>query len=179
MNRDHSVVFEVASKYCISDSFVDYVGYSSILVLPKLRKVFFYGFCPFCHTSSFLSSPRVTVLNCANITPNFSSYGFQVSSSTPLNDIVTYEKSPIGQYFSNYNLCAKHIVTVQVLIGLFLSSFMSCFYILEINLLSIVSFVHYIIFCPKYLHLQIFSPILRAAILFIISFAVQKAFKFN
>ena len=28
MNRDHSVIFEIASKYCISDSFVDYVGYS-------------------------------------------------------------------------------------------------------------------------------------------------------
>ena len=28
MNRDHSVVFKTASKYCISDSFVDYVGYS-------------------------------------------------------------------------------------------------------------------------------------------------------
>ena len=27
-NRDHSVVFEIASKYCISDSFVDYDGYS-------------------------------------------------------------------------------------------------------------------------------------------------------
>ena len=27
-NRDHSVVFEPASKYCISDSFVDYDGYS-------------------------------------------------------------------------------------------------------------------------------------------------------
>ena len=27
-NRDHSVVFEVASKYCISDSFVDHDGYS-------------------------------------------------------------------------------------------------------------------------------------------------------
>ena len=26
-NRDHSVVFEIASKYCISDSFVDYDGY--------------------------------------------------------------------------------------------------------------------------------------------------------
>ena len=25
---DHSVVFEIASKYCISDSFVDYDGYS-------------------------------------------------------------------------------------------------------------------------------------------------------
>ena len=27
-NGDHSVVFEIASKYCISDSFVDYNGYS-------------------------------------------------------------------------------------------------------------------------------------------------------
>ena len=27
MNRDHSVVFEIASKYCISDSFVDHDGY--------------------------------------------------------------------------------------------------------------------------------------------------------
>ena len=28
MNRDHSVVFEIASKCCISDSFVDHDGYS-------------------------------------------------------------------------------------------------------------------------------------------------------
>ena len=28
MNRDHSVIFETESKYCISDSFVDYYGYS-------------------------------------------------------------------------------------------------------------------------------------------------------
>ena len=28
MNRDHSVVFEIASKHFISDSFVDYDGYS-------------------------------------------------------------------------------------------------------------------------------------------------------
>ena len=27
-NRDHSVVFETASKYCISDSLVDHDGYS-------------------------------------------------------------------------------------------------------------------------------------------------------
>ena len=27
-NRDHSVVFEIASKYCISDSFVDHDDYS-------------------------------------------------------------------------------------------------------------------------------------------------------
>ena len=28
MNRNHSVIFEIAPKYCISDSFVDYEGYS-------------------------------------------------------------------------------------------------------------------------------------------------------
>ena len=28
MNRDHSVIFEIASKYCISDSFVGHDGYS-------------------------------------------------------------------------------------------------------------------------------------------------------
>ena len=27
-NRDHSVIFEIASTYCISDSFVDHDGYS-------------------------------------------------------------------------------------------------------------------------------------------------------
>ena len=27
-NRDHTVVFEIASKYCISDFFVDYESYS-------------------------------------------------------------------------------------------------------------------------------------------------------
>ena len=28
MNLDHSVIFEIASKYCISDSFVEHDGYS-------------------------------------------------------------------------------------------------------------------------------------------------------
>ena len=28
MKRDHSFVFEIESMYCISDSFVDYNGYS-------------------------------------------------------------------------------------------------------------------------------------------------------
>ena len=27
-NRDHSLIFEIASKSCISDSFVDHDGYS-------------------------------------------------------------------------------------------------------------------------------------------------------
>ena len=38
MNRVHSVVFETVSKYCISDSFVAYDGYSisSKEFLPKV-----------------------------------------------------------------------------------------------------------------------------------------------
>ena len=28
ITRDHSVILEIASKYCISDSFVDHDGYS-------------------------------------------------------------------------------------------------------------------------------------------------------
>ena len=28
MNRDHSFIFEIAPKYCISDAFVDYEDYS-------------------------------------------------------------------------------------------------------------------------------------------------------
>ena len=28
MNRDHSVIFEIASKFCILDSFVDHDGHS-------------------------------------------------------------------------------------------------------------------------------------------------------
>ena len=39
MNRDHSVIFEIESKYCISDSLVDCEGYSiSPSVLALLQK---------------------------------------------------------------------------------------------------------------------------------------------
>ena len=38
MDRDHSAIFEIAFKYCISDSFVDYDGHSifSKEVLPTV-----------------------------------------------------------------------------------------------------------------------------------------------
>ena len=41
VNRDHSVVFEIASKNCTSDSFVDYDGYSisSKGFLPKVADI--------------------------------------------------------------------------------------------------------------------------------------------
>ena len=40
MNRDHSVIFENASKYCISDSFVDHDGYSISLIMSDVEHVF-------------------------------------------------------------------------------------------------------------------------------------------
>ena len=41
MNSDHFVIFETASKYCISDSFVYYEGYSisSKGFLPTVKNV--------------------------------------------------------------------------------------------------------------------------------------------
>ena len=43
MNRDYSVVVEIALKYCISDSFVDYEGYSisSVGFLPTVVDITF------------------------------------------------------------------------------------------------------------------------------------------
>ena len=45
MSRDHSVVFEIATKYCISDSFVDFQAYiSSEGFLPIVADI---KVCPF------------------------------------------------------------------------------------------------------------------------------------
>ena len=54
MNRDHSVVFEIASKYCISDSLVDYDGYSisSKGFLPAVVDIMVIG-VKFTHSSPF------------------------------------------------------------------------------------------------------------------------------
>ena len=54
MNRDHSVVFEIASKYCTSDSFVNYDGYSisSKGFLPTVVDIMVI-FVKFTHSSPF------------------------------------------------------------------------------------------------------------------------------
>ena len=46
MNRDHSVIFETISKYCILNSFVDYEGYSisSMGFLPTVVDIMVYIF---------------------------------------------------------------------------------------------------------------------------------------
>ena len=53
-NRDHSVIFETASKYCISDSFVAYDGYfiSSKEFLPTVVDIMVI-WVKFTHSSPF------------------------------------------------------------------------------------------------------------------------------
>ena len=53
-NRDHSVVFEIAPKYCILDSFVDHDGYliSSKGFLPAVVDIMVIG-VKFTHSSPF------------------------------------------------------------------------------------------------------------------------------
>ena len=53
-NRDHSVVFETACKYCISDSFVEYDGYSisSKGILPTVVDIMVIS-VKFTHSSLF------------------------------------------------------------------------------------------------------------------------------
>ena len=67
MNRDHSVVFEIASKYCISDSFVDHDGYSisSKGFLPTVVDIMVI-WVKFIHSSPFSSLiPRISMFTLA------------------------------------------------------------------------------------------------------------------
>ena len=54
MNRDHSVIFDIASKYSILDSFVDYDGYSisSKGLLPRVVDIMVISI-KFTHSSQF------------------------------------------------------------------------------------------------------------------------------
>ena len=59
-NGDHSVIFEIASKYCISDSFVDHDGYSisSKGFLPAVVDITVIG-VKFTHYSAILMHKQV------------------------------------------------------------------------------------------------------------------------
>ena len=59
LNRDHCVVFEIASNYCISDSFVDLDGYSISFkgFLPAVVDIMFF-WVKFTHSSPF--SPLIS-----------------------------------------------------------------------------------------------------------------------
>ena len=54
MNRDHSVIFQIAFKYCISDTLVDYEGYaiSSKDFLPRIVDIMVIS-VKFTHSSPF------------------------------------------------------------------------------------------------------------------------------
>ena len=54
MNRDHSVIFEIAPKYCISSSFVDYGNFSisSKGFLPSVVNIMVFYF-KFTYSSPF------------------------------------------------------------------------------------------------------------------------------
>ena len=60
MNRDHSVVFDTASKYCISDSLIDYDGYgiSSKGFLPTVVDIMVI-WVKFTHSSLFYFSSLI------------------------------------------------------------------------------------------------------------------------
>jgi len=54
MNRNHSVIFEIAARYCISDSFVGYEDYSisSKVFLPTVVDITVIGI-KFTHSGPF------------------------------------------------------------------------------------------------------------------------------
>ena len=67
MNRDYSVIFEIASKYCISNSFVDHDGYSisSEGFLPAVVDIMVI-WVKFTHSSHFSSLiPRMSIFTLA------------------------------------------------------------------------------------------------------------------
>ena len=80
MNRDHSVIFETASKCCISESFVNYEGYSISskgffkrfflkLIIFNWRIVTLHYCDAFCHTSIWISHWYICVLCIPNLPP--------------------------------------------------------------------------------------------------------------
>ena len=75
MNRDHPVIFEIAPKYCISYSFVDYEGYyiSSKGLLPTVIDIM----------SSELNSP--TPLHFSSLMPKMLMFTLAISYSTTSN----------------------------------------------------------------------------------------------
>ena len=83
MNRDPSVIFEIASKYCISDPFVNYNGYSisSKGFLPTVVDIMVI-WVKFTHFSSLI--PRMSTFNLAisclttSNLPSFMDLTFQV-----------------------------------------------------------------------------------------------------
>ena len=77
MNKDHSVVIEIASKYCISDSFVDCNGYaiSSKGFLPIYIYIYI---CTHTHTYTFHILFHSSLSQDTEYSLSSQSYGFPV-----------------------------------------------------------------------------------------------------
>ena len=73
MNSDRSVIFEIASKYCISDSFVDHNGYATSSK----------GFLPTVVESSEFNSP--IAVHFSSPIPRMSTFTLAISCLTTSN----------------------------------------------------------------------------------------------
>ena len=84
MNRDHSVIFEIASKYCISGSFVDHDGYSisSKEFLTTVVDITVIWVHPF-QSILVLNSPIPVHLS--SLIPRMSMFNFAISCLTTSN----------------------------------------------------------------------------------------------
>ena len=74
MNRDHSVIFEIATNYCISDSFVDYDSYST----------YFKGFLPISNCGQLQLNPPILV-HFSLLIPKMSTLTLAISCLTASN----------------------------------------------------------------------------------------------
>ena len=105
-NRDHSVAFEIASNYCISDSFVNYDGYSisSKGFLPTVVDIMviwvkFAHDNPFYFTVSHMSMFTLAISCLATSNwPWFMGLTFQISFNIALYSIRLYFHSHIHNW---------------------------------------------------------------------------------
>ena len=109
MNRDHSVVFEIALKYCISDPFLDHGGYfiSSKGFLPAVVDIMVIRI-KFTHSQPFLSTDfwdvnvhsAISCLTTSNL-PWFTDLTFQVPMQYCSLQHRTLLLSPFSRGISN------------------------------------------------------------------------------
>ena len=81
MNRDHSVVFEIASKYCISDSFVDNDGYS----------ISFKGFLPIVVDIMVIELNSPIPVHFSSLIPKMSTFTCLTTSNLPWFTDLTFQ----------------------------------------------------------------------------------------
>ena len=138
MNRDHFVVFEIASKYCISDSFVGYDGYS-ISELNSPIPVHFSSLIP--KMSTFM-----LVISCLT-TSNLPWLRAQHSRSYAVFLFITSELASITSHTHNWVLFLLwlHLFILSGVIFPLISSSMGTYRPGELSF-SVLSFYLFILF---------------------------------